>query len=204
FIAGGIGITPLLPMIDWVQARGLPWKLHYAGRSADSMAFAQDLTERFGDRVELYSTEHGKRMDLSQLALAIPDGAGVYCCGPGRLLVAVDEQISPQVGGQLHVARSRPRPLDTTDSSDILVELADSGFTVEVPADRSILEVVREGGVDIESSCEEGTCGTCETEVLDGEPDHRDSVLSDVEREMGEQTMICVSRACDRQLVLDL
>src|SRR5699024_10751882 len=90
FIAGGIGITPLLRWIDWVHARGRPWKLHYAGRSADSMAFAQDLTERFGDRVELYSTEHGKRMDLSQLALAIPEGAGVYCCGPERLLVAVE------------------------------------------------------------------------------------------------------------------
>jgi len=204
FIAGGIGITPLLPMIEWVQMRGLPWKLHYAGRSTDSMAFAQDLTERFGDRVELYSSEHGKRMDLSHLARAIPDGAGVYCCGPERLLVAVEEQVSPQLGGHLHVERFRPRELDTSDSSDISVELAESGFTVEVPADRSILEVVREAGVVIESSCEEGTCGTCETEVLDGEPDHRDSVLSDFEREMDETMMICVSRACGRHLVLDL
>lgn len=204
FIAGGIGITPLLPMIKCVQTRGLPWKLHYAGRSADSMAFAQDLTEQFGDRVELYFSEHGKRMDLSQLASAIPEGASVYCCGPERLLVAVEEEISPQLGGQLYVERFRPRELDTSDSSDISVELAESGFTVEVPADRSILEVVREAGVDIESSCEEGTCGTCETEVLDGEPDHRDSVLSDFERELNETMMICVSRACGRHLVLDL
>jgi len=204
FIAGGIGITPLLPMIKCVQTQGLPWKLHYAGRSADSMAFAQDLTEQFGDRVELYFSEHGKRMDLSQLASAIPEGTSVYCCGPERLLVAVEEEISPQLGGQLYVERFRPRELDTSDSSDISVELAESGFTVEVPADRSILEVVREAGVDIESSCEEGTCGTCETEVLDGEPDHRDSVLSDFERELNETMMICVSRACGRHLVLDL
>lgn len=204
FIAGGIGITPLLPMIEWVQTRCLPWKLHYAGRSADSMAFAQDLIERFGDRVELYSSEHGKRMDLSQLACAIPEGAGVYCCGPERLLVAVEEQISSQLGGRLHIERFRPREFDTSDASDISVELAASGFTVEVPADRSILEVAREAGVEIESSCEEGTCGTCETEVLEGEPDHRDSVLSEFEREMGETMMICVSRACGRHLVLDL
>lgn len=204
FIAGGIGITPLVPMIESVHMRGLSWKLHYAGRSAKSMAFAQDLTNKFGDRVELYVSEEGKRLDLTQLVRSVPEGAGVYCCGPERLIVAVEEQLAPHTAGTLHVERFRPREVDTSDSAEISVELAESGFTVEVPPDQSILEVVRESGVDVESSCEEGTCGTCETVVLEGEPDHRDSVLSDFEREINETMMICVSRACSRRLVLEL
>jgi ferredoxin-NADP reductase len=187
FIAGGIGITPLLPMIASVG--DADWRLLYGGRSSESMAFLP-LLASYGDRV----CARPGRIDLS----SVDSGAEVYCCGPEPLLAAVEARCDP---ARLHVERFTPRPVSGVPFE---VELARSGRVVPVPADRSILSVLLDSGVQVLSSCQEGTCGTCETEVLAGTPDHRDSLLTEEERAAGETMMVCVSRSAGGRLVLDL
>jgi len=200
FIAGGIGITPLVPMIAAVQARGAEWRLVYGGRTRASMAFADELHERYGSRVVVNPQDEFGLLDLDTLFAGTEPGTAVYCCGPEPLLNAVEERCAP---GTLHLERFTPKA-DTGPREVFEVELARSGKTLTVPADKSILEVVEDSGVLVLSSCQEGTCGTCETGVLDGVPDHRDSVLTPEEQEVGDAMMICVSRSCGARLVLDL
>ncbi|MEW2506620.1 PDR/VanB family oxidoreductase [Amycolatopsis sp. NPDC047767] len=199
FVAGGIGITPLVPMLAAAEAAGAEWHLLYGGRTRATMAFAAELRERYGDRVELVPQDERGLLDLDA-ALAAAPGAAVYCCGPEPLLAAVEQRCAPDL---LHLERFTALP-DTGPRDAFEVELAQSGRTVQVPADRSILQVLEESGVPVLSSCQEGTCGTCETGVLDGVPDHRDSVLTGPEREAGDVMMICVSRCAGARLVLDL
>ncbi|GLZ02604.1 ferredoxin [Actinomadura sp. NBRC 104412] len=205
FIAGGIGITPLLPMVESVQRSGAPWRLVYGGRSRASMAFTDELA-RYGTKVELRPQDETGLLDLDTLLGEPRPGTKVYCCGPEALLTAVEERCSRWPGDALRVERFRPRrpgPSAAEDSA-FLVELASSGRVIEVPPHVSILAALEEAGVPVLNSCREGTCGTCETTVLDGEPDHRDSVLTPEERASGEFMMICVSRARGDRLVLDL
>ncbi|HWD01796.1 MAG TPA: PDR/VanB family oxidoreductase [Amycolatopsis sp.] len=199
FVAGGIGITPLVPMVAAAEAAGAEWRLVYGGRSLASMAFAPELRERYGDRVELVPQDERGLPDLDAALAASPDAA-VYCCGPEPLLTAMEQRCGP---GTLHVERFTAKP-DTGPRDAFEVVLASSGRTLVVPGDRSILSVLEESGVTVLSSCQEGTCGTCETGVLDGTPDHRDGVLTDAEREAGDVMMICVSRCAGARLVLDL
>ncbi|WP_103338826.1 PDR/VanB family oxidoreductase [Amycolatopsis sp. CA-126428] len=198
FIAGGIGITPILPMLDRVTAAGRDWQLVYGGRTRGSMAFTEELS-RHGDRVLFRPQDEHGLLDLPTLLAAAQPGTAVYCCGPEPLLAAV-EALGP---ADLHVERFTAR-LDEGARTAFEVELAGSGRVLPVPADRSILEVVEEAGVTVLSSCREGTCGTCETGVLGGTPDHRDSVLTADERLENEVMMLCVSRARSPRLVLDL
>ncbi|GAA0246377.1 PDR/VanB family oxidoreductase [Cryptosporangium japonicum] len=193
FVAGGIGITPIRPMIDAAEAAGADWELHYGGRSRASMAFADDLT---GPRVHLVE-------GLLDLAGILTDPhALVYCCGPEPLLAAVEELVP---SGALRVERFAPKQQDEPVRPwSFEVELARSGLTLTVPTDRSILSVVEAAGVDVLSSCQEGTCGTCETGVLSGEVDHRDSLLTEDEQAANDTMFICVSRAACPRLVLDL
>ena len=199
FVAGGIGITPLVPMIAAAEAAGARWRLLYGGRTRASMAFAAELEDRYGDRVELVPQDERGLLDLDA-ALAAEPGAAVYCCGPEPLLAAMEERCAP---GTLHVERFTAKP-DSGAKTAFEVELAQSGRTLAVPPDRSVLEVVEESGVPVLSSCREGTCGTCETGVLAGVPDHRDAVLTPAEQEAGDVMMICVSRCAGPRLVLDL
>ncbi|MCC8243191.1 PDR/VanB family oxidoreductase [Saccharothrix luteola] len=196
FVAGGIGITPIVPMIRAVAGRGASWRLLYGGRTRSSMAFAGDLRERYGDRVVVRPQDETGLLELDSFLAA---DAEVYCCGPEPLLAAV-EQRSP---ARLHVERFTPRAVEGERTS-FEVELARSGRTLVVPEDESILDAVEEAGIAVLSSCREGTCGTCETGVLEGVPDHRDSVLDDEERAACDVMMICVSRSRSRRLVLDL
>ncbi len=198
FIAGGIGITPILPMLDQVTAAGRDWQLVYGGRTRGSMAFTEELSRHGGRVLFRPQDEHGL-LDLPTLLAAARPGTAVYCCGPEPLLAAV-EALGP---ADLHVERFTAR-LEEGPRTAFEVELAGSGRVLPVPADRSILEVVEEAGVTVLSSCREGTCGTCETGVLGGTPDHRDSVLTADERLENEVMMLCVSRACSPRLVLDL
>jgi ferredoxin-NADP reductase len=198
FVAGGIGITPILPMLDRVARTGREWQLVYGGRTRASMAFTADLT-RHGDRVLFRPQDEHGLLDLPALLAEARPGTAVYCCGPEPLLAAV-EALGP---ADLHVERFTPRTAEGPRTA-FEVELAASGRVLPVPADRSILEVVEEAGVTVLSSCREGTCGTCETGVLGGKPDHRDSVLTADERLESEVIMLCVSRACSERLVLDL
>ncbi|MBE8474674.1 PDR/VanB family oxidoreductase [Streptomyces justiciae] len=200
FIAGGIGITPILPMLAAAEASGAEWSLLYGGRTRQSMAFTEELS-RYGDRVTVAPQDETGLLDLASVLDGVPEGTLVYCCGPGPLLDAVQARCP---SGLLHLERFTPKEQETGENTEFEVELARSGGTVTVPADVSVLDAVRAAGVEVLYSCTEGTCGTCETDVLDGTPDHRDSVLTDEEQEAGETMMICVSRCRGRRLVLDL
>ncbi|MFF7520501.1 PDR/VanB family oxidoreductase [Streptomyces pseudovenezuelae] len=200
FIAGGIGITPILPMLAAAQAAGTEWTLLYGGRTRDSMAFTEELS-RYGDRVTVAPQDESGLLDLASVLDGVPEGTLVYCCGPGPLLDAVQEHCP---AGLLHVERFAPKEQPEGENTQFEVELAQTGTTVTVAPDVSVLDAVRATGVEVLFSCTEGTCGTCETDVLDGTPDHRDSVLTDEEREAGETMMICVSRCRGKKLVLDL
>lgn len=196
FIAGGIGITPIVPMITAVAARGASWRLLYGGRTRSSMAFAGELRDRYGDRVVLRPQDETGLLDLD--AFLAPD-TEIYCCGPESLIAAVERR-SPT---RPHVERFTPKAVDGGRTS-LEVVLARSGRTLVVAEDESILRAVEEAGITVLSSCREGTCGTCETGVLEGVPDHRDSVLDDAEQAAGDVMMICVSRSRGPRLVLDL
>jgi ferredoxin-NADP reductase len=205
FIAGGIGITPMLPMIEAAEARGAHWNLLYGGRERASMAFL-DRLERYGDRVAVSPrAEREGTLELDSVLTTSAMETLVYCCGPEGLLEAVEEACQQWPAESLHVERFSPKveapPPDALDTFE--VECQRTGITVTVPAGRSIYEVVEEAGVDVLGSCMEGVCGTCECDVIEGDPDHRDSVLSEAERSRGDTIMICVSRSRSERLVLD-
>ena len=205
FIAGGIGITPIVPMIGAADAAGADWRLLYGGRTRASMAFRAELQERYGDRVTVAPQDETGLLDLASVLGEPREDTLVYCCGPEPLLVAVESQCAVWPTGALHVERFAPKEFDEpVRTESFQVELAQSGMTLDVPPDRSILEVVEAAGVQVLSSCQEGTCGTCETGVLAGEPEHRDSLLTNEERAANDTMMICVSRSCGAKLVLDL
>ncbi|MCG7202361.1 PDR/VanB family oxidoreductase [Streptomyces arenae] len=204
FVAGGIGITPILPMLAAAEAAGAEWTLLYGGRTRQSMAFAGELA-RYGDaRVTVAPQDETGLLDLGAVLDDVPDGTLVYCCGPGPLLDAVEERCP---AGVLRVERFRPKEQSGHEAGgerEFEVVLAQSGRTVTVPPGVSVLDTVRAAGVEVLFSCTEGTCGTCETDVLEGTPDHRDSVLTEQERAAGETMLICVSRCRGERLVLDL
>jgi ferredoxin-NADP reductase len=200
FIAGGIGITPILPMLAAAEAAGAEWTLLYGGRTRRSMAFTEELS-RYGDRVRIAPQDETGLLDLASVLAEVPEDTLVYCCGPGPLLDAVEEACP---SGLLHVERFQPKVQESGPDSEFEVILERTGRTLTVPADVSVLDTVRAAGVEVLYSCTEGTCGTCETDVLEGTPDHRDSVLTDEEREAGETMFICVSRCLGKRLVLDL
>ena len=203
FIAGGIGITPILPMIAQVEATGHDWRLLYGGRTRSSMAFRDEL-ERHG-QVEIRPEDEHGLLDLRTVLGEPEEDTTVYCCGPEGLLTAVERRCEDWREGALHIERFAPKTGAAQGlRHDFEVELARTGAVLRVPAGQSVLEVVERAGVAVLSSCQEGTCGTCETTVLAGTPDHRDSVLTDQERAVGDAMMICVSRSLSSRLVLDL
>ena len=204
FIAGGIGITPILPMIEAVEARGAEWRLTYVGRSRASMAFLDKLDS--DDRVTVWPRDENGRLDLaSVLGTPQPDTL-VYCCGPSGLMDAVEEGCAAWPEGSLHLERFAAKEVvaseDALDSFEVVCSR--SGVTVTVPEGTSIFDAVEKAGVDVLGSCMEGICGTCECDVLEGTPDHRDSILSKAERERGDTIMLCVSRSLSNKLVLDV
>lgn len=206
FIAGGIGITPILPMIRQLHEAGADWQLFYGGRSRACMAYIDDVEQIATEgRVLLLPADEVGMPDLDVILAGPMPGTAVYCCGPEPLLVAVEERCREWPPGALHVERFAPRAEEAARPQKAFeVELARTGVVLAVPADRSILEVVLEHGVAVESSCRAGTCATCETRVVAGLPDHRDSVLDDEERAANETVMICVSRSHSARLVLDM
>lgn len=204
FIAGGIGITPILPMVASVERAGSKWSLLYGGRSRSSMAFLDQLSA-YQDCVIVHPEDDGGLLDLEGALAEADEMTLVYCCGPEALLNAVADLCESLPVGGLHVERFTAGILEEpVRSGSFVVELAKSGLSLSVPPDRSVLDVVEEAGIGVVSSCAEGTCGTCEVPVLEGQPDHRDFVLSEVEREANDCMMICVSRSISERLVLDL
>ena len=203
FIAGGIGITALLAMVNRVAATGGEWKLVYAGRRRASMAFLDEVRALGLDRVDIIAADERGRPDLDALIGAASPGTAVYCCGPDRMLRAVRELVATRPDLRLH---SEPftgtRPLTGTVAA-LFVELRRTGRVITVPADRTVLQAIRDVVPAVSSGCEQGVCGACRAMVLAGEPDHRDELLSSAERAAGAM-LICVSRAHSERLTLDL
>ncbi|WP_110208957.1 PDR/VanB family oxidoreductase [Nocardioides daejeonensis] len=205
FVAGGIGITPILPMIEEAERAGAAWRLVYGGRSRSTMAYL-DRLDRYGERVLLQPQDEFGLLDLEELLRPEPDTL-VYCCGPEPLIAAVEQRCARDWPPQtLHTERfiaSDGVAVVDEGSTSFEVQLGIEGPVLDVPADKSILAVLLEADVDVLYSCEEGTCGSCETQVLAGTPAHRDHLLSDESREQGCM-LICVSRCLGDRLVLDV
>jgi ferredoxin-NADP reductase len=207
FIAGGIGVTPLLPMALAAARAGEPWTFVYGGRTRTSMAFLDRLSALPGGRLEVVPQDELGLPDLARSFAAAPAGAAAYCCGPAGMLTAVtDIGASTRPDVAVRVERFAPSAGPAAGDGDhpFEVELARSGLTIEVPAGVSVLDAVRARIAGVMSNCEQGICSSCETAVLAGTPDHRDSVLTPKEKAANRYMMICVSRSLTPRLVLDL
>jgi ferredoxin-NADP reductase len=207
FIAGGIGITPMLPMIAEAEASGADWRLSYGGRTPASMAYAERLVAAYGDRVALVPFDQHGPLDLATILGSPGADTLVYCCGPEGLLKAVEDVCAASwPAGALHLERFAAKATEAPAEGErsFELELAASGVTLQVPPDKSVFDVIQDAGVSVLGSCHEGICGTCEQVVLAGEVDHRDSVLNESERAANDAMMVCVSRCLSDRLVLDL
>ncbi|MGW3037347.1 PDR/VanB family oxidoreductase [Streptomyces sp. NPDC001178] len=195
FVVGGIGITPVLPMLR-ALGRDARWRLVYGGRTRASMPFLEELEKLGGDRVTVVAEDEDGPPDLDGLLAGTAEDAAVYCCGPEGLIAAVEERF-PQV----RLERFTPRA-SAGGNGSFEVELRRSGRTLTVPADSTVLAAVRAELPNTAYSCEQGFCGTCQQRVLEGEVEHRDELLTDAER--ADSMLICVSRARSERLVLDM
>lgn len=204
FVAGGIGVTPLIPMAAAAQRGGAEWTFIYCARSRGAMGYLPELQRRFGDHLVVNADDESGLFDLAGFFAEVQPDTKVYACGPTPFLDATAAATENWPAGSVRFERFTPLEFDGAADVGFEVELARSARVLPVPADRSILSVLREEGVPILSSCTEGTCGTCEVSVLGGTIDHRDSVLSPEEQESGEMMMVCVSRCPGGRLILDL
>jgi ferredoxin-NADP reductase/predicted pyridoxine 5'-phosphate oxidase superfamily flavin-nucleotide-binding protein len=202
-IAGGIGITPLKAMAHALAARGTPFVLHYAARSAQQAAYLDELRALCGPRLHFYAGDRGARLDVVAALAAAPAEAVFYLCGPARLLEAARAAAQAQGIGAERLREERFSIAPAADDRPLAVELRRSGKTVPVAAGESILDAVQAAGVDAPAACRPGSCGTCAVQVLDGEPLHRDHALTAAQRAAG-RICICVSRAVGERLALDL
>jgi ferredoxin-NADP reductase len=193
FIAGGIGITPIVPML---AAAGDSARLLYVGRSAATMPFADELRAAHGDRVRIHATEQDGRPDFAELASTLSPRALVYCCGPEPMLAAAEAAFPAE---QLQLERFRPVAKEFAPNQPFEVRLARSGRTIQVPEDESLLDALNHAGLRVPSGCREGVCGSCEIAVVEGEPEHRDDLGAPPGR-----MYCCVSRALSPTLLLGL
>ena len=184
FIAGGIGITPILPMIAEAEAAGADWRLLYGGRRARLDGLPRRARAATATGSPCAPQDETGLLDLAAVLGRPQPDTLVYCCGPEGLLAAVEELCADWPPGALHLERFAAKPVepDGVAESSFELILERSGLTLTVPPDKSMLEVIEEAGVSVLASCMEGVCGTCETEVIDGDVDHRDSVLNEDEK----------------------
>lgn len=204
FIAGGIEITPIVPMVAEATRNSADWKLVYGGRRRDSMAFLDELGA-YGERMTVVPQDQAGLLDLDTILRDEDDRTLVYCCGPEGLLQAVEDRTRHLPRGTLHIERFHGLPLEeATWDGPFEVVFEQSGVTATVEPGQTIIEVAEDMGVPVMYSYSEGTCGTCETRVLQGTVRHRDAYLDEGQRAAGDRMMICVSRSAGPQLVLDL
>lgn len=206
-IAGGIGITPLLAMIRRLQALGRSWELFYAARTRGTAAFLDEThaLAPTGDNLHL-NFDHeasGRMFDLAAIVKSAAAGAHLYCCGPAPMLAAFEAAAAGRPPGQVHVEYFRAVEQPACDGG-FDVRLARSKRTVTVEPGRTILDALLDAGITASYACTEGLCGTCETRVLEGIPDHRDLFLKPEEHVQNRTIMICCSGSKSRTLVLDL
>ncbi|MDF0528527.1 PDR/VanB family oxidoreductase [Tsukamurella sp. 8F] len=200
FVAGGIGITPILSMMIAAERIGLDWSMIYTGRSEDTIPFISEV-ERFGDKVEVRTDDVHGIPSAQDLIGDTPDPTAIYACGPLPMLETLRVGLIGRIDVELHYERFSAPPV--VDGRPISVTLASTGETVEVAADETVLSAVLARRPGAPYSCRQGFCGTCRVQVLDGEIDHRDHTLTPYEREHG-QMLTCVSRAKGDHLTLDL
>lgn len=201
FIAGGIGITPILPMLALAERLGVDWSMVYTGRNRDSLPFIDEVS-RHGDRIEIRTDDASGVPSAADLLGDCTDGTAVYACGPAPLLTAVRARLAGRAEVELHFERFAAAPV--VDGREFSVCVASTGRDVRVGAEETLLTALQRDGVRVPYSCQQGFCGTCRTRVLAGGVDHRDTLLTDPERDAGLM-MICVSRATDGAgLILDL
>jgi vanillate O-demethylase ferredoxin subunit len=202
-IAGGIGVTPIVSMVARLRSLARSWELHYAVRRRSEAAFLDGLLAGDG-HVRLHvDEEEGDVLDMARIVGAAPEEAHLYCCGPTPMLDAFTAAAASRPVERVHVEHFSSTIARAVESG-FVVELARSKLRIAIPPGQTILEALRARGLDVQSSCEQGICGSCETRVLAGEPDHRDLLLSDEEKAANEVMMICCSGSRSPVLVLDL
>ena len=204
FVAGGIGITPLLPMIRQLERQGKPWHLLYVGRTLASMAFVDELSA-YGSRATISAKDRDGPFDLKQLLGTPQANTVVYCCGPERLIAGVESACAAWPADTLHVEhfRAKSGALDG-DKDAFEVYLTKAGISVPIRAGQSILDALDQVDIYVPRSCNEGTCGTCVVKVADGIPDHRDSFLMGKKRRENKHVCLCCSRSLTPVLALEL
>ncbi|WP_433622779.1 PDR/VanB family oxidoreductase [Nocardia sp. CA-120079] len=200
FIAGGIGITPILPMARLAMQLGIDWSMVYTGRNRDTIPFLDEIAG-FGHRVTVRTDDEHGLPDAATLLAGVTSDTAVYCCGPVPMTTAVADTVREIPGVELHSERFSPPPI--VDGIAFEIEFASTGEVVEVPADESALATILRSRPDRPYSCRQGFCRTCKVRVLSGEPEHRESVLTAADHEAGEM-LVCVSRSRGGRLVLDL
>lgn len=201
-IAGGIGVTPIACMVQRLRALGASFELHYSVRRREEAAFLQELA---GPELHLHvDAEHGNQpLPLAQMIGRAPQDAHLYCCGPGPMLDAFEAACAGRPADHVHLERfAAAAPI--VAEGGFTVQLARAGRSVFVAKGCTILDTLRQEGVPVAASCEQGICGSCETRVLSGRPDHRDSLLSEQEKQANNVMMVCCSGSKDPVLVLDL
>lgn len=205
-VAGGIGVTPLLSMARELSVKGRPWRLYYCARAPRSAAFLDELQALDGEVIPVFDGVPGiASLNLRDVIDRSDEGTHFYCCGPTGLIQAFLEATSSLDPKCVHVEWFAPAKQDISQSDNsFVVNLARAGYRLNIPADKSILDVVLAEGIDHPYSCQEGICGLCEVKVLEGTCDHRDLVTSEEDRADGKKMMICVSRARSAVLTLDL
>jgi vanillate O-demethylase ferredoxin subunit len=206
FVAGGIGVTPILSMLRRANALGRRWTLHYASRTRHDAAFLQDIRRLANGNDVNAVFDHeagGTPLDLAAIATAAPDGTHLYCCGPLPMLEAFKAATRSRPSRTVHLEYFSTDQEAVTEGG-FEVRLAKSGRTIAIARGKTILAALLDAGIPVSYACSEGTCGTCETRVIDGLPDHRDVYLTDEEHAGNKQIMICCSGSKTPLLVLDL
>lgn len=201
-LAGGIGITPLISMATALLKQGRPFAFHYAGRTEAAMGFTYALRTTMADRLTLHFDDVNP-LNMTALMAAQPANTQLYICGPKGMIDAARAAAEAAGIHDIHVELfATPEP--DGDGASFEVEIHDTGQVFTVPDGKSIIDVLEEAGIDLMYDCQRGDCGICQTDVIAGEPDHRDVVLTEAERNSGKIMQICVSRAKSARLVLDL
>jgi ferredoxin-NADP reductase len=203
FVAGGIGITPILAMVRYAERAGVPWRLFYTGKSLGQMSFVDELQE-FGDRVRLIPRDTSPRLSLPEVLASSSSGSAIYSCGPQSM---VDELVlMSETSTEVEIRTERFTPSAAKDyvNSSHTLTLARSDLTISVPVEKTFLAALSDAGIKVPTSCANGICGTCEVRVLSGIPEHRDDVLTGADRKRTDCMYVCVSRAKTESVILDL
>ncbi|WP_426175986.1 cytochrome P450/oxidoreductase [Massilia sp. TWR1-2-2] len=206
FVAGGIGITPIIAMALRAKRLGIDYEIHYSGRARKTMACVDELWAIHGGRMHVYAKDEGRRCDLTALLSTPMADTAIFACGPTRMLESLESCCAdwPDDAVRFEHFYSTIGTLDPAKEHAFEAELKDSGIVITVAADQTLLAALRAANIDVQSDCLEGLCGSCEVRVLSGQVDHRDVVLTRAERDESSKMMSCCSRAVGGKLVLEL